>query len=172
LFLFLLRFLAACDIILSMGILSLIILNAWRKYSSPRNLRISAMTAVIILAATQLLILMVIIPGFGKIPVSFSVSVRELIDPAGRSFWDIWLIFVNTLVLAALKFKVPTLAAGALFALFGALSINAFGDRIIEEKRLVSAVLSAILIGAVLVLPVFEFGPYIILAMSATAGKV
>jgi len=172
LFLFLLRFLAACDIILPMGILSLIILNAWRKYSSPRNLRISAMTAVIILAATQILILMVIIPGFAKIPVSFRVSVHELLDPAGRSFRDIWLIFVNTLVLAALRFKVLTLAAGALFALLGALSIDALGDRLIEEKKVVFAFLPAILIGAALVLPLIEFGPYILLAMSAAAGKV
>ncbi len=155
-----------------MGILSLIILNAWRKFTAPRNLRVFTMAAVILLAATQLLILMAVIPGFGKIPVSLRGSAKELLDPAGRGFIDIWLILVNTLTLAALRFKFLTLAAGALFALFGTLSIGAFGDRVIEEKRLAFVFVALTLLGAVFALAIFELGPYVILALSKPAGTV
>ncbi len=154
-----------------MGILSLIILNAWRKFTAPRNLRVIIMAAVILLEVTQILMLLAVIPGLGKIPVSLRVSVKELLDPAGRGPVDIWLILVNTLALATLRFKLLTLAAGVLFALMGTIITGSFGDRVITEKRLAFVFVAVLLLGAVFGLALFELGPYLILAVSATAAK-
>ena len=154
-----------------MSIISLIILNAWRKFTAPGNLRILATVSVILLAATQLFIFLAVIPGFGKIPVSLSVSVKELLDPKGRSLVEIWAILMNVVTLIVLRLKALFILLSLLFAGLSALAINSFSDRTLEENKLKAAFLAASAAGAVIVLAVIELGAFLIPVISVSPVK-
>ena len=139
-----------------MGIISLVIQNAWNRSTSPRVLRVTAMASLILLVLTQLLIFLVVIPNMVKIPISLEQSFAQLVAPAGREFVDICMILVSTMTLFVLKYKTAVIILSVLFGAVGVVVIDAFGDEVLEDHKIIALGATIVLGGAVFFLAAIE----------------
>ena len=116
----------------------------------------TAMASLILLILTQLLIFLVVIPNLVKIPLSLEQSFAQLVSPAGRGFVDICIILVNTLSLFVVKYKTAIIIMSVLFATAGVVGIDAFGDEVLINNKLIALGIAIVLGGAVFILAAFE----------------
>ncbi|MEI7903808.1 MAG: hypothetical protein WCI43_00150 [Candidatus Firestonebacteria bacterium] len=145
-----------------MNIVSLVVKNAFDKLTSPRVLRTAARVSLIMLVLSQLIILLFILPVPAKQALGLREQWQSLLNPGGRDAFELVVILIKTLALAAVKWKNILIPFGVLVAAAGVLLIGAFGDEVLKKHKLSACLIVAGLTGAFLLLTAAELGIFLV----------